>query len=809
MTATHEPPEHFDAVIVGSGFGGSVTAYRLASAGLRVCVLERGKTYPPGSFARSPLEMQRNLWDPSEGLQGLFDVWSFRGLEAVVSSGLGGGSLIYANVLIRKDERWFVEESPLPGGGYEHWPISRADLDPHYDAVERMLRARPYPVGSEPYASTPKTVAMRDAARRLGLDWDLPNLAVSFAGNGGPPVPGEAIAPYEYPNLHGRLRTTCRLCGECDIGCNYGSKNTLDHTYLSAAAHAGAVLRTRSEVRRIAPSGGGYRISYVTHAPEAEGHRTRTARLPVTELTADRLVLAAGALGTPFLLLRNRAAFPALSRALGTRFSGNGDLLGFVLGATHADGTPRRIEGSRGPVITSRIRVPDETDGAAGRGSYVEDAGYPAFAEWMVEAAGAPAAAARMARFAAGRIWARLSGSPRSGLGSELQALLGDAAFSAGSLPLLGMGRDVPDGVLSLRRGHLQVDWTSATSTAYFEGVRGVMRDLAGELGAGFRDNPIWHLRRRVITVHPLGGAPMGRHPREGVVDSYGEVFGHPGMYVADGAAMPGPVGANPSLTIAAFADRLADHLLDQHARRGTVVRSTAPQDGHRPAAPAIPRPAPAPERAPRLWFTEEMKGFVALGEDDSQRGYDRGRAEGTALSFRLTITIEDVTRFLTDPDRAGTAVGHVDCDALGGRLPVERGIFNLFVHTPADLGDTRRARMLYRLLLRDGAGNPVTLSGVKDVHDDPGWDVWRDTSTLFVRLYAGHAESDEGAALLGSGIITIHLPDFLEQLTTLRATGPEPGDAVRALQAFGSVFLGELWTIYGPRVLDTSGSGA
>src|SRR5215204_5113786 len=101
---------HFDAVVIGSGFGGSVMAYRLAEAGLRVCVLERGKPYPPGSFPRSPREMRGHFWDPSEGLFGLFNLWSFRGLEAVVSSGLGGGSLIYANVLIRKDEKSFVRE---------------------------------------------------------------------------------------------------------------------------------------------------------------------------------------------------------------------------------------------------------------------------------------------------------------------------------------------------------------------------------------------------------------------------------------------------------------------------------------------------------------------------------------------------------------------------------------------------------------------------------------------------------------------------------------------------------------------------
>src|SRR4051794_3648718 len=154
---------HVSCVIVGSGFGGSVSAYRLADAGREVLLLERGKPYPPGTFARTPAELAKAFWDPSEGLQGLFDLWSFSGLDGIVSSGLGGGSLIYANVLLRKDERWFVgPDDPGPGG--EAWPVTRADLDPHYDRAERMLGATEYPLAHAPYDRTPKTLAFRAAA---------------------------------------------------------------------------------------------------------------------------------------------------------------------------------------------------------------------------------------------------------------------------------------------------------------------------------------------------------------------------------------------------------------------------------------------------------------------------------------------------------------------------------------------------------------------------------------------------------------------------------------------------------------------
>jgi cholesterol oxidase len=783
---------HVDAVVVGSGFGGSVAAFRLAEGGREVILLERGRAYPPGSFARTPAELATAFWDPSEGQHGLFDLWSFAGLEGVVSAGLGGGSLIYANVLLRKDEKWFVTDAPV-GDGYESWPISRAHLEPHYDAVERMLRPQRFPMGEPGYESSGKTAALKDAAGRLGLDWQLPQLAVTFATGGNQPVPGEAIPAPDYGNIHGRLRQTCRLCGECDIGCNYGAKNTLDHTYLSAAAHHGAEIRTRCEVRSFAPMpGGGWEVQYVEHLAENEGRPTKTSQLPVHVIRCNSLVLGAGTFGTTYLLLRNRAALPALSDRLGHRFSGNGDLLGFLLGARDSNGDPIPLGSSRAPVITSAIRVPDALDGGEGRGFYVEDAGYPGFADYFIETSDLSAQVRRGMRFILDTIEAKLARNRPSHLGGRVRRLLGDGHVSAGATALLGMGRDIPDGVMRIADDMLEIEWTTKTSKDYFNRVRDTMAALAEELGADFIENPLSHLDR-VITVHPLGGASMGLTDATGVVDARGEAFGHPGLYVVDGAAMPGPVGANPSFTIAAFANCVADRILETPVRG---VAAPAPRVALEESISLTDPPARTAE-ATSVEFTEEMKGFITLGETDPQTGFKAGRKSGSDLMFHLTIRTDDVDRFVEDRLHASTATGYVESSALGGRLPVTRGDFNLFI---ADTPNTRR--MLYRLYFADAAGHPLTLSGFKVVRDDPGLDLWPDTSTLYTKLLVGHvSEADEAnAEVTGAGILRIHLLDFAQQMTTFRASGSTAGSGGAGLAKFGRFFLGQLWDVYAPR---------
>ncbi len=555
--------DNFDAVVVGSGFGGSVAAWRLKQEcpQARILVLERGMPYPPRSFARTPREMRDNFWDPSNSLYGLFEVWSFEHTKAVVSSGLGGGSLIYASVLLEKPPQTFGADPP---NGGRAWPISHAQIADRYAQVKQKLGATPLPniyraAGPAGTVPVPKTGQFIAAARAAGLSDPQPaELAITFAA---PQRDAEPGLPVGAGNLHHRERHTCTLAGECDLGCNEGAKNTLDYTYLSDFKRRGGEIRTCAEAVGIAPRGDGYTVRYLQHLHararvEARAQADRKLRedrelldpstAAVREIKGRIVVLAAGTFGSTRLLLMNRAGLAPLSDQLGHRFSSNGDLLTVARDCrSPVDRTPRELAPSRGPVITAH---------AQGDDLWMEDAGGPALSEWawqLPELAGDLWAMRRdLLRIALGRARGRVSG--------YVARTLGSTRSSSAMLPMLTMGRDIPGGRIRLEGDSLALDWDpSDESGEYFEqaerAAAAVARGLGGELG------PRWLLaRNRGLTVHPLGGCSMGADPTVGVVAPTGEVFGCPGLYVADGSVMPGPVGPNPSLTIAAIADHIA-----------------------------------------------------------------------------------------------------------------------------------------------------------------------------------------------------------------------------------------------------------
>jgi predicted acylesterase/phospholipase RssA len=241
-----------------------------------------------------------------------------------------------------------------------------------------------------------------------------------------------------------------------------------------------------------------------------------------------------------------------------------------------------------------------------------------------------------------------------------------------------------------------------------------------------------------------------------------------------------------------------SDRLHEAVNRGVDAARRWCAANGIAVDASAAPSEAPGPS----LRFTEEMNGFITLGESDFDRGYRDGKATDSRLAVRLTIEIDGVNRFVLDPNHQASVTGSIDSSALGGPATVERGSFNLFT----DEGDPRDKRMLYRLFFTDTNGHDLTLTGHKEVRDDPGHDLYADTTTLFTHILVGHVEpaGDAQAEVIAAGIIRIHLLDFLRQLTTFRTEGGSVPEQVSALGRFGQLFLGSLWDVYAARVLSS-----
>jgi cholesterol oxidase len=568
--------DQFDAVVVGSGFGGAVAAHRLAELGVEdVLVLERGMPYPPGSFARTPWEMRDGVWDPDRQRYGPLELLKFSHVTAVISSGLGGGSLVYANVMLRKPPETFGADQ---ANGWREWPISYDQLEAGYAAVESRLRPTGMPYGP---SAVPKTEAFKSALAEMGLEPKQAPIAVTFApGDGEQPEPGmpllDAAGEIDTSNLHHRSRRTCTLCGDCDFGCNEGAKNTLDYNFLSEFVghpHGRKEIRTCCEALDIAGplADGGYEVSYRQHIAArqrvelraaGEQHETDLELLDSSAaqqrtVRAKVVILAAGTFGSTRLLLASRCRLPRLSSQLGRGFSSNGDLLKFARNCRRDDGW-RDLSPSRGPVITAYAAA--ESDGHQ---TWLEDGGYPRGMEMMWQVTEAPHDLWKMR----GVAWRGLRGRLVGNVGGEYMDAIGNAHASGSMLPLLAMGRDVPGGVIALDGDSLTLDWDpNGASDGYFSFVERCTRALASKLGGDPGDRGLrkYVLPGRGTCAHPLGGCRIGKTANEGVIGTDGQVFGCDGLFVADGSVMPGPIGPNPSLTIGAISHLIADHAAER-----------------------------------------------------------------------------------------------------------------------------------------------------------------------------------------------------------------------------------------------------
>jgi cholesterol oxidase len=758
---------HYDVVVVGSGYGGAISASRLARAGARVCVLERGREFEPGDFPDTGPEAVAEFQVDAGGHRagndtGLFDLHVGDDINVLVGCGLGGTSLINANVALQADPRVFDDS---------RWPAAlRADVGTRMQEGYRRAEAMLRPVALPAHLDVPKVTALETSAKALGLPFYRPPINVTFE------------TPPGGVNHVGVPQRACILCGDCVAGCNHGAKNTVAVNYLPDAHNHGAEIYTRASVVRVGKVDG----RWIVHFRILDAGQEQFDA-PSMFVSADVVVLAAGCLGSTGILLRSKAAGLSMSDRVGHGFTGNGDLLGFGynndvpingigFGAEQGDTAPV------GPCIAGIIDARDTTE----------------FEDGMVIEEGAIPGALRPFLPAAFALVSRLVGTDTDEgigdrireLGREIGGLLGGSGSGAvhATQTYLVMTHDDGDGRIVLDGDRVRIVWPNVGSQPIFEQVSRRLNDATAALGGTYVKSPQWSslFRKDLVTVHPLGGCVMAEDAEHGVVDDKGRVFAgrhgdavHDGLYVFDGSIVPRPLGVNPLLTISALTERGVELLAED---RGWTI-DWAPR-----AVTAAEEP-----RSLGVQFTETMAGFVAIGED----------AE-SPFRFILTIHVDNVDR-VDDPAYDARMAGIVLAPALSpDPLTVTGGRFNLFLDDPSHPGTKH---MRYRMPMTSTDGRTWYFEGTKEIKNEPGLDLWPDTTTLYVTIQEGGGVGDEvpepasrpGAAVVGTGVLRIHPDDFLRQMTTMRAVGTKSlRDGVRALERFGLAFAGSLFETYG-----------
>ncbi|HUF47198.1 MAG TPA: GMC oxidoreductase [Vicinamibacterales bacterium] len=758
--------EHYDVVVIGSGYGGGVAASRLSRAGRSVCLLERGEERQPGEYPDTLTEAAEQMQaDTAEGTigsrTGLYNFHLNRDINVLVGCGLGGTSLINANVSLPPDPRVFDDP---------RWPTAiRDDLAGGVAAgVERareMLRPQEYPAD---WPALAKLEAQERAAAALGQPVRRTPINVTFE---------------DGVNHVGVEQKKCTNCGDCVSGCNYGAKNTTLMNYLPDAANHGTEIFCGARVQHVEKQNGRWLVWF-----EPMDAFRRRFDAPLLSVAADMVVLAAGTLGSTEILLRSKAHGLPLSSQVGERFSGNGDVLAFAydtadpingIGSGHKD--PASLP-PVGPCITTVIdlRPADVNDGMI-----VEEGSIPGALGPLL----GPTFAAFSARGAASGRLSQLVTRAKLQIESMLHGA--HAGSLAHTQTFLVMSHDEARGRMTLEHDRLRITWPGVGEEKAIVSANAELAAVAKALGGVFVRNPIWSelMGHEVVSVHPLGGCVMGESADTGVVNHKSQVFAgssgrevHDGLYVCDGAVVPLALGVNPLLTISALAER---SMALAAAERGWTIDY---------ALPSKPLGIGAPPKT-GLQFTEKMAGaFSTLVATDYESAAARGKADGSTCAFVLTIVSEDLETMLDDPTHPASIYGTVVAPQISpDPMTVTDGTFNLFVDNPDQAAERN---MRYRMTLRTTDGRTLYFDGHKTIEPGSLLRIWPATTTLYTTIHDG--DSDQ-APVLGRGILRIKATDFAVQMTTMEVrNAPSTKAKFEGLARFGKLFAGVLWETYG-----------
>ncbi|MEU4244366.1 GMC family oxidoreductase [Actinoplanes sp. NPDC026619] len=536
----------YDVVIVGSGFGGSVSALRLTEKGYRVGVLEAGRRFTPETLPKTSWDLRNFLWAPKFGMRGIQRITLLKDIVVLSAAGVGGGSLVYANTLYRPPATFFDDPH---WSGITDWA---AELAPFYDQASRMLGVTDQPT------MTPSDVVIKAVAEDMGVGATFRRTPVGvFFGE-----PGKTV-PDPFFGGAGPARTGCTECGNCMIGCKVGAKNRLDVNYLYLAEKAGATVHPDTEVTAVRPLDDGWLVS-----------------VKGGQFTADQVILSAGALGTQRLLhaMRDTGVLPNVSARLGSLTRTNSEaLLGAQAGSVPAEPY------SKGVAITSSFH-PDST-------THIEPVRYGPGSNAMglltallVDGGGRIPRPIKYLGHALRHPWVLMrSFSVRRWSERTIIALVMQTLDNSLTVRRTKRGR------LTTGPGHGE-----ANPTWIPQGHEAVRR-IAEKIG-GYPGGTVGDIFDIPMTAHILGGATIGESPAAGVLDAYHRVYGYGGLHVVDGSAVPANLGVNPSLTITAMAERamsLWPNKGDADARP-SLGSEYEQLDPIVPRSPAVPAHAPA-----------------------------------------------------------------------------------------------------------------------------------------------------------------------------------------------------------------------